>query len=220
MATTPGTRRRLSAADRRTHLLDVAVALLAESGPDAVTMEGVAARAGVSKALGYRYFDNADELLLAVHDREMTELGARVRAALRGADSFEAGIRASLTAWLDRLAERGSVITMIMQAGPVSGPVQDRSRRMHATVSEFYGQRAAETHDLDLRTATAAASILLTGLDGLIDCWVNRRMPRRELVDIYTTMCTGAFEALAVQPPLIGEPLARDRASRRELRPT
>jgi AcrR family transcriptional regulator len=220
VATTPGTRRRLSAEDRRTHLLDVAVALLAESGPDAVTMEGVAARAGVSKALGYRYFDNADELLLAVHDREMTELGSRVRAALRGADTFEAGIRASLTAWLDRLAERGSVITMIMQAGPVSGPVQDRSRRMHATVSEFYGLRAAETYDLDLRTATAAASILLTGLDGLLDCWINRRMPRRELVDIFTTMCTGAFEALAAQPPLIGEPLTRDRASRRELRPT
>lgn len=215
MATTPGTRRRLSAADRRTHLLDVAVALLGESGPEAVTMEGVAARAGVSKALGYRYFDNADELLLAVHDREMAELGTRVRAALRGADTFEAGIRASLTAWLDRLAERGSVITMIMQAGPVSGPVQDRSRRMHATVSEFYGARAAETYDLDLRTAVAAASILLTGLDGLIDCWVNRRMPRRELVDIFTTMCTGAFEALAAEPPLIGEPLVRDRVPRR-----
>ena len=44
-----------------------------------------------------------------------------------------------------------------------------------------------------------AASILLTGLDGLIDCWVNRRMPRRELVDIYTTMCVGAFEALAAR---------------------
>ena len=208
MATTPGTRRRLSAADRRTHLLDVAVALLAESGPDAVTMEGVAARAGVSKALGYRYFDNADELLLAVHDREMTELASRVRAALRSAPTFEAGIRASLTAWLDRLAERGAVITMIMQAGPVSGPVRERSRRMHATVSEFYGHRAAETYGIDGRTATAAASILLTGLDGLIDCWVNRGMRRRELVDIYTTMCTGAFEALAAEPPLIGEPIA------------
>lgn len=83
---------------------------------------------------------------------------------------------------------------------------------MHATVSEFYGHRAAETYDLDPRTAIAAASILLTGLDGLIDCWVNRRMPRRELVDIYTTMCIGAFEALAARPPLIGEPVSRGRA--------
>ena len=211
MATTPGTRRRLSAADRRTHLLDVAVVILGESGPDAITMEGVAARAGVSKALGYRYFDNADELLVAVHDREMAELGSRVRAALRTSHTFEEGIRASLTAWLDRLAERGTVITMIMQAGPVSGPVQERGRRMHATVSEFYGQRAADTYDLDVRTATAAASILLTGLDGLIDCWVNRRMPRRELVDVYTTMCIGAFEALAARPPLIG---ARETSAR------
>ncbi len=31
-------------------------------------------------------------------------------------------------------------------------------------------------------------------------------MPRRELIDIYTTMCVGAMQALAEAPPLIGGP--------------
>src|SRR5205823_5613658 len=78
----PPVRRRLPGDLRRRQLLDVAIELLSEGGAEAVTMEGVAARAGVSKALGYRYFDNADQLLLALHDREMAEMGIRVRSAL------------------------------------------------------------------------------------------------------------------------------------------
>lgn len=199
-------RRRLPADLRRAQLLDVAIELLAEGGAEAVTMEGVAARAGVSKALGYRYFENADQLLLALHDREMTEMGHRVRAALAGTTGFEAQVRASLAAWLDLLAERGTVIAIVMAVRPVSGPVDDASRTVHAWVSEFYGAMAVETFDLTPNLATVAASIMLAGLDGLVDCWVARRMPRRELVDTYTTMCVAAFAALADEPPMIGAP--------------
>jgi AcrR family transcriptional regulator len=199
-------RRRLPATARRAQFLDTAAQMVAEGGTDAITMEGVAARAGVSKALGYRYFDNADELLLALHEREMTEVGVRVAAALDHAVTFEDAVRLSLTAWLDILAERGSVITDLMQARRGSGPVERQSREIHASVSEFFGTRGAEAFGLTPRTATAAASILISGLNGLIDCWVNREMPRRELIDIYTTMCIGAMEALAERPPLIGGP--------------
>lgn len=201
-----GTARRLPAELRRSQLLDVAAELVAEHGAEAVTMEGVAARAGVSKALGYRYFDNADELLLTLHEREMAGVGARVADAMAGATTFEATIRTSLTTWLDILDERGPVITNLMQARPISGPVERQSRAIHAMVSEFYGERAAEDFGLSPRTATAAASVLLSGLDGLIDCWRHRAMPRRELIDIYTTMCVGAMQALADEPPLIGGP--------------
>ena len=211
--------RRLPGDLRRAQLLDVAIELLGEGGAEAVTMEGVAARAGVSKALGYRYFDNADQLLLALHDREMAEMGIRVRAALHGTTGFEPRVRASLAAWLDVLAERGTVIATVMAVRPVSGPVDDASRSVHATVSEFYGTMAAEAFDLSPNLATVAASIMLAGLDGLIDCWVSRRMPRRELVDTYTTMCVAAFAALADEPPVIGapepEPRVRTRARTR-----
>lgn len=200
-------RRRLSARDRRAQLLDVALGLLGEGGPDVVTMEGVAAGAGVSKALGYRHFDNADELLLALYDREMADLRHRVEVAMSGATGFEDKIGASLAALLDLLTERGTAIAGIIQVHPGAGPVADRSRWIHAAVSEVYGAMAVETYELTPATAQAAASILLSGLDGLIDRWVNHGMTRRELIDIYTTMCVASLEALVVQPPLIGEPL-------------
>jgi len=212
-------RRRLPGDLRKVQLLDVAVELLGEGGPDAVTMEGVAARAGVSKTLGYRYFDNADQLLVAVHRREMAEMGHRVRSAIAGVNGFEPQVRASLAAWLDLLAERGPVIASILAVRPVSSPVDEASRSVHAAVSEFYGSLAAEAYDISPRVATVAASILLAGLEGLVDCWLSRRMPRRELIDTYTTMCIAAFAALADDPPVIGAPTGAARVHRVRVRP-
>jgi AcrR family transcriptional regulator len=210
----PG-RRRLSADDRRTQLLDVATRLLAEEGPEAVTMERVAARAGVSKSLGYRHFDNADELLIALYEREMSDLRRRVGAAIDGAVGFEDELRAALAALLDLLTERGTVVAGIIHTRPAPGPVDARSRAFHAEVSEFFGSLAVDAYGLTPATAYAAASILLSGIDGLIDRWVNHRMTRRELIDIYTTMCVASLEALSVQPPLIGEPTSGPSPIRR-----
>ena len=85
-------RTRLAAADRREQLLDVAAAIALDSGLLALSMESVAQRAGVSKGLGYAYFENADALALALYDREVGELYRRVEAAVSAAGDFEARI--------------------------------------------------------------------------------------------------------------------------------
>jgi AcrR family transcriptional regulator len=56
--------------DRRVDrsLLDAALALLAEGGPDALTIDAVAARAGVARTTVYRRWSGKDELVLAVLD--------------------------------------------------------------------------------------------------------------------------------------------------------
>jgi len=169
-------------------------------------MEGVAARAGVSKALGYRYFDNADGLLLAVADREMVEVAARVSTAISSATTFEDALRTSLGAWFDVLSERGTTIVVIMTSPTLAGPLGDRRRELRNAVGRYYGVRAAEAFGLTPHLADMATTILLAGLEGVIDCWLDRRIPRRELVDAYTTMCMAAFQALADEPPVIGEP--------------
>ena len=61
---------RLTRAQRRDHLLDAAAELVGLKGVGAVTMEGVAARAGVSKALPYTHFDDATDLLMIDFDAD------------------------------------------------------------------------------------------------------------------------------------------------------
>ena len=81
--------RRLPAEQRREHLLDVGAAIILDSGFETLTMESVAERAGVSKGLGYAYFENAEELALALYDREMAEFYRRILEATAGVESFE-----------------------------------------------------------------------------------------------------------------------------------
>lgn len=63
---------------RREQLLDVTTALAVEDGFHAITIEAVAARAGVTRALVYQHFASLDHLLEAVIEREMTRARAQV----------------------------------------------------------------------------------------------------------------------------------------------
>lgn len=70
--------RRLPQGLRREQLLDVALALLAEQGFERVSVEAIARRAGVNRAVVYRSFPNLQLLLLALLRRE----DRRTRVAL------------------------------------------------------------------------------------------------------------------------------------------
>ncbi|HVN50106.1 MAG TPA: hypothetical protein VMT43_01670, partial [Acidimicrobiales bacterium] len=127
------------------------------------------------------------------------------RAAMERSTGFEESIRASLAAWFDVLSERGGVVVALLGAPALSGALGARRRALRAMIGESYTERAASAFRLDPDLAGIATTTLLAGLEGLIDCWVERRAPRRQLVDIYTTMCLAAYQALAEQPPVIGD---------------
>jgi AcrR family transcriptional regulator len=108
---------RLTRADRRDALLDAAVELVVTGDADAVSMEAVAERAGVSRPLVYKHFANRGELLAAVYQREATllhrELAAEVGAAATVEEMFRTLIRGALQA----AAERGHVFSALRSAG-------------------------------------------------------------------------------------------------------
>lgn len=78
MTSTANTRRRMRAPARREQLLEVTTSLAIERGFHAITIEAVAASAGITRALVYQHFSALDELLEAVIDREMTRARSQV----------------------------------------------------------------------------------------------------------------------------------------------
>jgi AcrR family transcriptional regulator len=72
---------------RRTEIVDAADALYAEVGWDAVTMDQVARRARLSRALVYVYFKDKADLHLALVERALEILRARFEAARSGKPS-------------------------------------------------------------------------------------------------------------------------------------
>lgn len=82
----------------REAVLDAAAALVADHGPLAVTMSAIAERTGVGRATLYKYFPDVEAILLAWHDRQITEhLGqlAEVRDQTEGVgEQLKAVLRA------------------------------------------------------------------------------------------------------------------------------
>jgi AcrR family transcriptional regulator len=76
---------RMSGQERREQLLDVGRSLFAEKGFEAVSVEEIAAKAGVSKPVVYEHFGGKEGLYAVVVDREMTYLLVAIAEAL-GAD--------------------------------------------------------------------------------------------------------------------------------------
>lgn len=74
-------RRRAGA--RPDEILDAALTTFLDKGFDAARMEDIAARAGLSKAGVYLYFDSKVAVLNALIDREMMPLARRIEALMR-----------------------------------------------------------------------------------------------------------------------------------------
>lgn len=73
-------------ADARRRLLDAAEACFAQFGVAKTTVEDVAAKAKVSRATVYRYFDGRDDVLLGVLLREVQPLPRPPRDAPQASD--------------------------------------------------------------------------------------------------------------------------------------
>ncbi len=188
---------RLTAAQRKQQFLDVAAQIVVEQGADAVTMEAVAARAGVSKALSYRYFSNAGALLLELFEREVVDLDVQIREAVGAADTFEDKIRASFFGWGAELGERGRLLGRLWQVSVSTGPLLEARRRRDRQVYEFWGRVIEDEYHLPTPIAETAAAILVQGTAGLLASLFSGRGEQGELIDVYVTMALGAVDRLA-----------------------
>ncbi|MDX6637296.1 MAG: hypothetical protein QOJ01_807 [Solirubrobacterales bacterium] len=96
----------MAAADRREQILAVALDVFATGGYHETTLDAVAARAGISKALIYEHFESKRELHGALLERYVHELLERVVSAIAELADHEDRLRAGVDAFLGFVAER------------------------------------------------------------------------------------------------------------------
>jgi AcrR family transcriptional regulator len=85
-------RRRLRPEDRKAELLEAAVRVLGQRGPDGCRIEDITNAAGTAKGNFYRYFPTWDDLVLAVRDHILDSYRAELRQRY--------GDRSSVDWWL------------------------------------------------------------------------------------------------------------------------
>lgn len=191
---------RLTRADRRDLLLDAAAGLVAESDVEAVSMDAVAERAGVSRPLVYKHFSNRNEVLAALYRRESDLLHAELTAAVSAATTVEEMFRALIRGALDAQATRGATFAALRAAGMRSLDRREEQRSRDRTTLRYFAAKALRQFGLDERQARPAVAILLGAIDSVLAQWRTR--PTREyavlLEDTYVSLVIGGLHELAL----------------------
>ena len=192
-------RRRMRADDRRRQLLDAAAQLIVERGASAMSMEALAAAAGVSKALPYKHFDNSEAVLAELYRRETTELGRSVWRALRDVgpanDPTGDPVRVGVHAYFDELARRGPVLASLSHPGSTIASVADPDQ---ADVI-FEVEVLNRFHGLGRTRAKVVAGMVQGAVVGAAATWLAGRAPRADLEDALVTMITSLVPPAATQ---------------------
>jgi AcrR family transcriptional regulator len=184
-------RTRLPRAERERQVLDVAHARFAEHGFAAVTMDEVAADAGVTKPLLYAYFGNKERLYLACLERAGEAMFATVGEAVSHADSPADALRRGLHAFFafvdeDRDAWRVLFDETLPAGGEIAERVAEYRERLLALVAQTNIARLPEQRRAAHATEIEATSVALLGAAEALARWWLRTgaMPAADAAEL------------------------------------
>jgi AcrR family transcriptional regulator len=190
---TSAPRRRLTAEERRTGILDAALAVFSQRGYHDASIDEIAGEAGVSKALIYEHFASKQELYAELIARNARDLTQRVAGALSGVEIESTAERLStgLEAFFAYVEERRDAWRMLFRdpSDPESAAVLDRMvQQVTAEVTVLIAQDPGARrlprmeHDQSLRLL---AEMLVGGAQSMANWWTDHPdTSRAELVEI------------------------------------
>lgn len=193
-------RRRLSPAERRAQLLDVAARLFAALPYDEVLMEEVAERAGVSRALLYQHFPNKRDLFAALYREASEQLLAKTR--LDPADTLVEQLTQGLDAHIEYFAENRNTVlaaNRVLAGDPLVQTIV--TGELDALRERLLGVLPLA----DDRTRAAVSGVLKSWLVFVqvlcVDWLTHRTCTRTELRDVCVGAVVGALRPLLDEDP-------------------
>jgi AcrR family transcriptional regulator len=182
----PSPRRRLPEAARRQTLIDAASELFAERGYDYVTLDEVAARAGVTKVIVYRHFSSKKDLylaLLALHRDQLLNTLADGMALER---PLEVRVPAVADAWFAYVEAHPFAWAMLFRDTTGDPDIRAFHETMKDTARAAIGALLATERALRLKPTMIepAAEALRSAMTGLALWWLDHpETTRTTLVD-------------------------------------
>ncbi|MFK0107584.1 TetR/AcrR family transcriptional regulator [Streptomyces sp. NPDC091217] len=175
-----GVRRRMGVDERRQQLIGVALELFSRRSPDEVSIDEIAAAAGISRPLVYHYFPGKLSLYEAALKRASEDLAGRFAEPQEG--PLGARLLRVMRRYFDFVDEHGPGFAALMRGGPAVG-----SSATNALIDSVR-QAAYEQilSHLDVTEAPARLELVVRSWISLAEStaliWLDgRRIPRGEL---------------------------------------
>ncbi|MFG3344995.1 TetR/AcrR family transcriptional regulator [Streptomyces sp. NPDC048018] len=177
---TTGVRRRMGVEERKQQLIGVALELFSHRSPDEVSIDEIAAAAGISRPLVYHYFPGKQSLYEAALRRAADDLAARFLEPPQG--PLGARLLRVMRRFFDFVDDHGPGFAALMRGGPAVG-----SSTTNAMIDEVrqaaYEQILAH---LEVESPSARLELVVRSWVSLAETtallWLDgRRVPRAEL---------------------------------------
>lgn len=152
----------MSAAERRAALVAAARVVVLAQGYLPASMEALARRAGVSKALIYAHFPRQHDLYAALVEAELDDLEAHGLADAAGRADLADAACAAAEAYRAHVERRGPILHLIYRDPYMRGRLPERAWRLRDRILGGFARRIRRGHGLSAREAVAAVNLILT----------------------------------------------------------
>ena len=196
---------RMSGRERREQLVDVGRSLFADKGFEAVTIEEIAAKAGVSKPVVYEHFGSKDGLYAVIVDREMNILLAMVSDSLT-ADNPRALLEQAARALFDYIEGRSDGFRVLVRDSPVAQNTGNFASLLRDVASQVEARLAGEFESVGFPSKLAPMyANMLVGMVALTgQWWLDVRKPKKDdVVAHVVNLAWNGIVGLEKKPTLI-----------------
>jgi AcrR family transcriptional regulator len=171
---------RMTSAERREQLIDVARSLFAQRGFEGTSVEEIAATAAVSKPVVYEHFGGKEGLYAVVVDREVRTLLDGVRGSLTSGRQRELIEQAAL-ALLDYIENNTDGFRILSRDSSVGQPGGSFATILSDVAGQVEGILVAEfrRRNLDPKTAPLYAQALVGMVAMTGQWWLNSWKPKK-----------------------------------------
>jgi AcrR family transcriptional regulator len=213
---------RMSGHERREQLLDVGRRLFAEKGFEAVSVEEIAAKAGVSKPVVYEHFGGKEGLYAVLVDREMTYLLVSIAEALGADDDGHAVTNARVLleraalALFDYIDRYPDGFRILVRDAPAVRDPEDRAESVgvRGTFAGLLVDVAAKVddllakqfkaHDINPKWAPLYSQMLVGMVAQTGMWWLDVRKPKKEeVVSHLVNLAWNGLQNMEPKPRLI-----------------
>lgn len=196
-ARAPTRRTRLDVEERRTRLLELGLELFAHRPYDEISIDELAAAAGISKGLLYHYFSSKHEFYVACVRVAAAQLLERTepKTSLDPVDRLTHG----LDAYLDFVQERGRAYVTLFRGGV--GADHDVARIVDETrdtiVRRLVAHLGGEQHP---RTRNALRAWVGLTEAAILDWVEHNDLEREQIVELLVTAMAAVIQTTGLQP--------------------
>lgn len=181
--------------DRRASLLAAAARAVVDTPGERLSFDAIAAEAGVSPTLPYKYFESVEDVTLELYTAIVDDVDARTDELLADSDrSFDDKVKASFLLWCT-LVERDDFLFVRLAEGANAAGLARAVHRRRERIVDTWAEQVTAEFGLDDTAARLVSASVTSGASALVQRVFTDRLERDVVADLLVALVRAQGEA-------------------------